>query len=832
MISLGIKNVHLNAAPDSKSAAIKQVSQLLVASGNIEAGYGESMLRREQQANTYLGNGIAIPHGQPQDRHLIRKTGIAVVQVPGGVEWNPGEVVHLVVGIAAKSDEHLQILTNLTHVLDDADGVRRLTQTDNPEEIIERLTRGSTETAPSGADQGAIASTSQDFSRFVEVTLTGGSGLHARPATALAELAKSFQAEIRVRHGNQVANGKSLMALLKLGVATGGTVRIMAEGPDAAQALQALQAAIEDDLEEPETAPEASTGDGPEAVPELVLSTPGIAGVAASPGIAIAPLQVYERGRLVFADTVGTPAQEAAQLRQAVATAKAHLGELYQTVKQRSGASKAAIFQAHREFLEDPDLLETVIAKLSPGHSAATVWRAEIEAQAQTLAALGDPLLAGRAADVRDVGQRVLQLLAERVEDGFALPDYPVILLADDLTPSDTASFDRAKIQGFCTAKGGATSHTAIIARSLNIPAMVGAGAAVLALMESGLLRESAVLDGDRGLLYPQPSEADLTVAQQAQIARQARQDVAWNNRYQPALTRDGHRVEVVANIGAPEEAAQAVEAGGEGVGLLRTEFLFLNRSAPPSEGEQLDAYGRMTQALNGLPLIIRTLDIGGDKAVPYLNLPPEDNPFLGVRGIRLCLQHPELFETQLRAIVRAAAKGYVRIMFPMIATLEEIRAAKAMVEQVRSQLQGPPIEMGMMVEVPSAVLLAAEFAREVDFFSVGTNDLTQYLLAMDRGHPTLAQQADSLHPAVLRAIDQTVQAAQGEGKWVGVCGGLAGDPLGAMLLVGLGVQELSMTIPSIPAVKAQIRSQSLQQMQRMARRALRCQTAEEVRSR
>ncbi|MGB3495953.1 MAG: phosphoenolpyruvate--protein phosphotransferase [Elainellaceae cyanobacterium] len=829
MVHLGAKNVRLNASVKRKADAIRAVGNLLVESGNIQPGYIDSMMRREKQANTYLGNGIAIPHGQPKDREMILNTGISVAQIPDGVEWNPGEVVYLVVGIAAKSDEHLQILTNLTHVLDDEAAVQRLTHTQDPEEIVERLTRGADSSGNGNANgngKSAIAPQTQnfdqDFDQYVDVAIEGGSGLHARPATVFAEIAKSFEAEIQVRHGDQVGNGKSLMSLLKLGADRGSTIRIMARGKDATEALQALKEAVDDGLEE-----EEEEADAPEVdIPELVLETEAIAGISASPGVAIAPLHFYERRQLTFSNTADDPDQEATRLRQAVDTAKADLTDVYQTVKQRSGSGKAAIFQAHREFLDDPELLDEVIAKLPPNRSAPTVWLEEIEARAQSLAALSDPLLAGRAADVRDVGQRVLKLLADGGEDSAALPDHPVILIAEDLTPSDTASFDPEKIQGFCTAKGGATSHTAIIARSLNIPAMVGAGEAILNLAKGG----QAVLDGDRGALYPHPSAADLDKARQAQQERQVLQDVEWNSRFQPALTKDGHRIEVVANIGAPEEAEQAVNAGGEGVGLLRTEFLFLNRLAPPTEEEQFAAYQRMTQALNGLPLIIRTLDIGGDKEVPYLNLPKEDNPFLGVRGVRLCFEQPELFETQLRAILRAAETGYVRIMFPMIATLEDIRKAKDIVESVRDRLNGPAVEIGMMVEVPSAVFLAAEFAQEVDFFSVGTNDLTQYLLAMDRGHPVLAKQADALHPAVLRAISQTVKAAKEQGKWVGVCGGLAGDPLGAMVLAGLGVHELSMTIPSIPAIKAKLRTQSLKRMQKLANRALRCKTAEEVR--
>jgi phosphoenolpyruvate-protein phosphotransferase len=285
-----------------------------------------------------------------------------------------------------------------------------------------------------------------------------------------------------------------------------------------------------------------------------------------------------------------------------------------------------------------------------------------------------------------------------------------------------------------------------------------------------------------------------------------------------------------VANIGGPAEAEQAVNAGAEGVGLVRTEFLFLNRAAPPSEEEQYEAYLQMVQALAGLPLIIRTLDIGGDKEVPYLNLPPEDNAFLGVRGIRLCLSKPELFLPQLRAIYRASQHGPVKIMFPMVSTIEDLTAAQDMAEQVRQEIGAEPVETGIMIEVPSAAVMADQLAKECDFFSIGTNDLTQYTLAMDRLHPLLAKRADGLHPAVLRLVDQTVRAAKAEGKWVGVCGGIAGDPQGAILLAGLGVSELSMSIPSIAAVKARLRGISLAYAQTLAKQALDCRNAAEVR--
>jgi phosphoenolpyruvate-protein phosphotransferase len=816
MIRLGQEDVCLNAAVKTKTDAIRQAGELLVQSGHIQSGYVESMLAREEAANTYLGNGIAIPHGLPENRELILETGISVTQVPEGVEWNPGETVYLVVGIAAKSDEHLDILRNLTHVLDDEATVHRLAHTDDPREIVQRLTQPRTE--------GATAQpTTPDFEKFVDVQVQGATGLHARPATVFVNIAKSFTSEIRVRHQAQIANGKSLVSLLKLGVEQGQTLRIMAEGEDADAALQALQEAVEAGLEdEEEVATEAMVTE----LPALVLETPAIAGVAASPGLAIAPLYQFRQQTLTFEETASDPTAEAQRLQASIHTAQGELQDLYETVKQRAGSGKAAIFQAHQEFLNDAELIEDAIARMGTDRSAAWAWQQAIEERARSLEALRDPTLAARATDLRDVGQRVLRQIVGQGNSAVDLPDHPVILVAPDLTPSDTASLDPNRIKGFCTVGGGPTSHAAIMARSLSIPAVVGAGEDILMAANE----TSAILDGDRGELYLNPTAADLEKARQAQTERQALRDVAQQRRYEPAITPDGHRVEVVANIGAPTEAEAAVNAGGEGVGLLRTEFLFLGRSQPPTEDEQVQALQQMTHALGGLPLIVRTLDIGGDKEVPYLNLPKEENPFLGVRGIRLCLQQQDLFETQLRAIFRAAQTGYLRIMFPMVATLEELRAAKTVVESVRSQLNAPPLEIGMMVEVPSVVMMAMEFAPEVDFFSVGTNDLTQYLLAMDRGHPTLAKQADALHPAVLRAIYQTVQAAESAGKWVGVCGGIASDPLGAAILTGLGVIELSVDIPSIPAIKDRVRRLSRQKMQRLAQRALRCRTAEEVR--
>ncbi|MBX5448582.1 phosphoenolpyruvate--protein phosphotransferase [Thermogemmatispora sp.] len=819
MMQMSEQQVRLQAQAEDKQGAIRQAGDLLVRSGCIEAGYIDSMLQREQVANTYLGNGIAIPHGLPRDQELIHRTGIAVLQLPAGVTWNPGEIVHLVVAIAARSDEHIDALRRLTRVLGDPAAVERLIHTTDPRDIIEALT-GERPTAPS---------TEADYSASFETVIQNRTGLHARPAARFVELARGFQAAIRVRYGERVADGKSLIALLQLGAERGARIRVSAEGPDAAQALATLQAAIAAGLGD-ELEPLPPSDPAPSEVPVLRWAPRSVAaaysGLGAAGGLAIAPLQRYRRQRLEVLDQPTDPAGDGLALQRALDVAQRELDQLYEEVRARLGSSRAAIFRAHREFLQDAELIQEAVRLIYAGHGAAWAWQQAIARRVSQLQQIDDPVLAGRAVDLSDVGERVLRHLLGVAAAGAFPTAGPVILVAEDLTPSDTAALDPDIVQGLCTARGGPTSHTAIIARSQGIPAVVAAGEAVLTLADG----TPAILDGFNGRLYVRPSEADLAEARALQAQLRQREEAALRQRFQPAVTRDGHRVEIAANINRAEEVPQALDAGAEGVGLMRTEFLFLGRAAPPSEEEQYATYCAMARALNGRPLIIRTLDIGGDKHVPYLQLSAEDSSFLGLRGIRLCLAYPDLFVTQLRAIYRAAACGPISIMFPMIATLEDFAQAREYAERVRRELNAPRLPLGMMVEVPSAVLLAEEFAAEVDFFSIGTNDLTQYTLAMDRLHPQLARQADALHPAVLRMVARTVEVARAAGKWVGVCGGLAGEPLGAAILVGLGVSELSMAIPALATIKAQIRSRTLAELQQLAQQALRCRTAEEVR--
>lgn len=823
MITINERQILLQARAADKQEAICQAGQLLVESGCIEVGYIASMLNREKVANTYLGNGIAIPHGMPADRDLIKQTGIAVVQFPVGVTWNPGDTAHLIVGIAAKSDEHIEVLKRLTRVLGDKAQVDRLVQTTDPCDIIEALTGERPAVTVSRAEV-------TDYPDFFDEDIQNKTGLHARPAANFVTLAKRFQADIKVRHGDSVANGKSLLSLLQLGVEHGMSIRVSAQGSDAASALAALRAEIATGLgDEPEeqSAPAApSSADAQQSwTPQAVGQT--ITGIPAAGGLAVGPVRQFTQRTITVTDHAGDSMSEGNLLQNALDAARGELERLHEEVKTRLGSGRAAIFQVHAEFLNDAALVMQTVKLIYQGHSAAWSWQQVINERVGQIQKLDDPVLAGRAVDLSDVGQRVLRHMLGETEVRQTTLNEPAILIAEDLTPSDTATLDIDTVLGLCTVRGGPTSHTAILARGLGLPAIVGAGEAILTIADG----TAAILDGNSGKLYLKPGDADIQSARDLQQQQQRQQDAARATRFAPATTTDGYRVEVAANVNRAVEAPKAIEEGADGVGLMRTEFLFLARDSAPTEDEQFEAYRGMAQALEGRPLIIRTLDIGGDKEVPYLNIPREDNSFLGIRGIRLCLVRPDLFIPQLKAIYRAAAYGKIHIMLPMIATLEEVEQARAITERVRQELNAPPVPLGIMIEVPSAVLMADYLAQEVDFFSIGTNDLTQYTLAMDRLHPQLAKQADALHPAVLRMIERTVQAATKAGKWVGVCGGIAGDPKGATILTGLGVAELSVSVPNIAEIKAHIRSRSLAEMQQIAQQALQCRTAAEVRS-
>ncbi len=658
-------------------------------------------------------------------------------------------------------------------------------------------------------------------------------GLHARPAAVLANLAKRWQSRITLQRGDDQANAKSLVSIMGLGIEQGDKVVLVAEGPDAGEAIAALApeiaAGLGDEGSVPAPAP-ATTMISADAAPaprprsddpKLLL------GVAASPGLAVGKVWRLRREEIPVQESGETPNQERRRLEDALDMARNQLEALQIELRTQADPAKAAIFAAHQELLSDPDLLDIAESAIAKGKSAAFAWRAAFTTHAERLAKLKNPLLAGRANDLRDVGRRVLAIVTGHpLEEPQAPADS--ILIAEELNPSDTARLDRTRVLGFATVGGGATSHVAIIARSLDIPAVAGIEPRAMDLADG----TPVILDGSKGSLRldPDPAEIQRIRTLKQRMAQRRAADLAAA--FTPAMTTDGHRIEVVANIGGLEDAAKSITLGGEGVGLLRSEFLYMDRTSAPTEDEQYAIYTEIAKALDGRPMIIRTLDVGGDKPLAYLPMPREENPFLGIRGVRIGLDRPEILRTQVRAILRAGQGRRLRMMFPMIATMEEVQSVKGLVEEERARLGTvDPVELGIMVEVPAAAILARQFAREVDFFSIGTNDLTQYTLAMDRGHPKLAAKADGMNPAVLRLIAQTVEGAKAEGKWVGVCGGIASDPQAVAILVGLGVSELSVSVPSIPAVKAEVRANSLAACQALAEHALAQDSAAAVRA-
>jgi phosphocarrier protein FPr/phosphocarrier protein len=478
--------------------------------------------------------------------------------------------------------------------------------------------------------------------------------------------------------------------------------------------------------------------------------------------------------------------------------------------------------------LDDPELVAQAGREIETGASAGLAWRRAVRGHVAALQALDDPRLKERAADLLDVERQVLiALYGAHAQAGPALPPEAIVL-AEELLPSELAALDPARLAGICTAGGGPTSHVSILAASMGVPALVAAGPRLAEVVEG----QALILDADRGQLHLKPEAWELDAMRTALQARKRRAAADLAAAREPARTTDGRRIEVHANLGAAAEAAKAVALGAEGCGLLRTEFLFLERSTPPDEDEQLAQYQAVADGLAGRPLVVRTLDAGGDKPLAYLPLPHEENPALGLRGVRTSLWRPDLLKTQLRAILRVQPPGGCSIMLPMVASIGELRAVRAALAEAAAELKIkalPPL--GLMIETPASVFLSEALAKEADFFSIGTNDLTQYVLAMDRTNAQLAAEADALHPAVLSAIERTCKGAQAQATPVAVCGGLASDPLAAPLLIGLGVSKLSVTPAAAPRIKAVVRVLDSRACQTAAQAALDLETAKAVRA-
>ncbi|WP_339530048.1 MULTISPECIES: phosphoenolpyruvate--protein phosphotransferase [unclassified Pseudomonas] len=648
------------------------------------------------------------------------------------------------------------------------------------------------------------------------LTLPNPNGLHARPAAVLAQAAKGFNASIYLHKQTQSANAKSLVAIMALQTVQGDTVQVSAAGEEAEAAINALVGLLAEGCGEA-----VATVAEPVAA---VLSATLLRGVCASPGSAFGQVvQVTEPELAIIEHGTGETAERAALARGLLAATEA----LQALQDKAAGSAQAEIFRAHQELLEDPTLLEQAHSLLADGKSAVFAWNRATVATASVFQGSGNALLAERAADLADVGQRVLKLILGIQDSAWDLPER-AILIAEQLTPSQTASLDTRKVLGFVTVGGGATSHVAILARALGLPAICGVSAQVLALANG----KQVLLDADKGELHLEPNLAEIEQLEAARMQQALRHQRDVAHASLPATTRDGHHVEVTANVASLTQVEQSLNLGGEGVGLLRSEFLYLDRNRAPSPDEQAATYTAIARALGSeRNLVVRTLDVGGDKPLTYVPMDAETNPFLGLRGIRLCLERPELLREQFRAILASAGFARLHIMLPMVSLLSELRLARKILEEEALALGLSELpKLGIMIEVPSAALMADVFAPHVDFFSIGTNDLTQYTLAMDRDHPRLAGQADSFHPAVLRLIATTVKAAHAHGKWVGVCGALASEALAVPVLIGLGVDELSVSVPLIPTIKATVRELDLAGCQIIARQVLGLEEAGQVR--
>jgi phosphoenolpyruvate-protein phosphotransferase/dihydroxyacetone kinase phosphotransfer subunit len=637
----------------------------------------------------------------------------------------------------------------------------------------------------------------------LRLTIVNPLGLHARPAARIVQTVGRFKADVQLRNlttNSPRVSASSLNSVATLGVRQGHKVEFTAAGEQAAEVLTAIQQLADDRFGDPIEMPAPPPA---AASVESTVVDGQTKGLPASGGIAIGPAHRLQRPTLeVEPRTVSDADAEIARFRECVARARADILTSQRLTAQKTSEHDAMIFEAHALILNDESLLHpTEEAIRVRRRDAASAWQDAVNDVIRRYEALEDPFMRARAADVKDVSLRVLGYLLG-VNTSPTLPSAG-ILIAEDLSPSETATLDVSLVQGICTAAGSPTSHSAILARALGIPAVVGLGRALLDVPSGAPL----IVDGTEGVIYVEPSAELLTRYQQRQAEEQRQREAARQHSQRLAYTQDGRRVEVFANVGSVQEVRRAVELGAEGIGLLRTEFLFLNRADAPSEDEQYAAFCEIGDALAGRPMVVRTLDVGGDKPLAYVQQPEEANPFLGQRAIRLSLAQPDLFKTQLRAVLRASLRCSLLLMFPMIAVVEEFQKATALLETCRAELNihEPRFPVGMMVEVPSAAIDAAAFAPYVDFFSIGTNDLTQYVFAAERGNAHVAYLANDRHPVILRLIRQVVEAAEQHGKWVGVCGELAGDLEAVEALVKMGVRELSMSAARIPAVKQRI---------------------------
>ncbi|WP_312995414.1 phosphoenolpyruvate--protein phosphotransferase [Pseudomonas sp.] len=654
-----------------------------------------------------------------------------------------------------------------------------------------------------------------------QVRVAHRGGLHARPAALIRQTAQGFNSHSQLHFNGKSAPCNSLIGLMGLAIGEQDEVQVSCQGPDADAALQALLSALATAL------PEDHHAQAPVSTAALKrpAETGVLHGVCAAPGLVAGPL--FRLNAITLPADAGNhdPVQQQQILETALNAVRSEIAATLAQAKKHKSADEEAIFAAHMALLEDPALLDAAQHFIEHGTAATHAWSRSIEAQCDMLQGTGSPLLAERANDLRDLRQRVLRaLLGEAWQ--YQVP-AGAIVAAQELTPSDLLQLSAQGVAGLCMAEGGATSHVAILARGKGLPCIVALGALLLEQPQD----QAVVLDADGGRLELTPNAQRLADVQQAQVERQQRRDSQHAKAHLPAETRNGVHIEVVANVASSSEAADAFANGADGVGLLRTEFLFVDRQTAPDVEEQRSSYQAVLDNMGDRSVIIRTIDVGGDKQLEYLPLPAEANPVLGLRGIRLAQARPEILDQQLRALLQVKPLSRCRILLPMVTEVDELLQIRQRVDALRLELgiaERP--EIGVMIEVPAAALQAEQLAEHADFLSIGTNDLSQYTLAMDRDHAGLAARVDALHPALLRLIAMTCEGAAVHKRWVGVCGALASDPLATPVLIGLGVTELSVSPVQIGEIKDRVRQLHEAECQRLSRDLLKLSSAAAVR--
>ena len=690
--------------------------------------------------------------------------------------------------------------------------------------------------SPAPEEKSAAAPESEN-GRRVRLTVRNAHGLHARPSARLITETRPFSAEITIRNltnGRGPVSVRSLSGLASLEILQNHEIEVAARGRDQDAALEKIVQLVKGGLGE--ALPQSPRKSGM-ILPALVAPARKKESAArpVSAGIAVGPA-LYLKGAAfeVPAHAITDVAAEVARLCAAIKETRSALQARRERMGLSVGAAQAGIFEAQLLALEDPELVDAAVRHIEADHdNAARAWQRVNEQIVKRYESLRDSYLRERAADLQDVGRQVLEALGAKKAATLELTE-PRILIADDLSPSQVSHLDPRLALGVILLDGGPTAHSSILLRALGIPALVQARA----LFSPDDLNGPGIVafDGATGQIWPHPSADEIARLRDRQAGERLRADEEKKAAALPGATLDGKRVEIFANVGQLADAEAAMAANADGIGLLRTEFLFLDRADAPSEDEQVAALGAIADKMKGRPVVVRTLDVGGDKPLPYVSAAPEQNPFLGVRAVRLCFVQPELFATQLRAILRAAQDRDFRIMFPMIADTSDLLRAREALTRAHDELEKRgithpwPLLTGIMIEIPSAALSAGALAEQADFFSIGTNDLTQYALAADRGNPALASYQDALHPAVLRLIDLVVRGARTHNRPVAVCGEAASDELVAPIFVGLGVRELSLSPAKMPRIKAVLRQRKTNELEALAQEALECATASEVR--